>query len=177
MSDPLSIVTEPIETVHATDEASRDFEAFFEGEYSGLFSALSLITRNRHEAEEIAQDAFLKLWERWDRRGDIDDPAGYLYRTALNAFRKRYRRTALALRKTIREIPPDDGIAAIEAQDATMRALAVLSERQRAAVVLVDLLGYPSEEAAHMLGVSASTLRSHTSRAHLELRKTMGEKT
>ena len=40
------------------------------------------------------QDAFLSVWERWDRVGEMDDPLGYLYRTAMNLFRKRYRRTS-----------------------------------------------------------------------------------
>jgi RNA polymerase sigma-70 factor, ECF subfamily len=39
---------------------------------------------NRAEAEELAQDAFLKVWERWDRVADIEEPVGYLYRTAMN---------------------------------------------------------------------------------------------
>ena len=38
------------------------------------------------------QDAFLKLWERWDQIGEIDDAVGYLFRVALNGFRMRARR-------------------------------------------------------------------------------------
>ena len=78
----------------------RDFEEFYEVEHSDLFAALWLVTRNRQEAEEIMQDAFLKLWERWDHIAGLDDPTGYLYRTAMNGFRNRSRRAALALRKT-----------------------------------------------------------------------------
>jgi DNA-directed RNA polymerase specialized sigma24 family protein len=40
-------------------------------------------------------------------------------------------------------------------------------------VVLVDLLGFRSEEAARMLGIRASTLRMHASRAHAALKETM----
>ncbi|MGE5460286.1 MAG: RNA polymerase sigma factor [Solirubrobacterales bacterium] len=175
MAVPLRIVKTTAETGHSSAEGARDFEAFFEDEYPHLFGALCLVTRNRYEAEEIAQDAFLKVWERWDRVSEMESPAGYLYRTAMNAFRKRYRRALLALRSTLRITPADDGIEAVEARDATVRALAPLSDRQRAAVVLMDLLGYPSEEAARMLGVSASTVRNHASRAHAALKKTMGE--
>ena len=52
------------------------------------------MTGNRAEAEEIMQDAFLKLWERWDRVREIDDQTGYLYRTPMNVFRRRYQRAA-----------------------------------------------------------------------------------
>src|SRR6266496_1943287 len=86
---------EPIDTVN-------DFAEFFEAERAGLYAALCIVTRNRHEAEEIAQDAFVALWERWDRVGALSDPTGYLYRTAMNAFRSRYRRAVLALRRTLR---------------------------------------------------------------------------
>ena len=41
------------------------------------------------------QDAFLKIWERWAQVSEMDDPVGYLYRTAMNLFRKRYRRAVL----------------------------------------------------------------------------------
>jgi DNA invertase Pin-like site-specific DNA recombinase len=51
--------------------------------------------------------------------------------------------------------------------------LAALSPRQRAAVVLTDLLDFPSEQAARMLGIRASTVRMHVSRAHAALKETM----
>ncbi len=40
------------------------------------------------------QDAFLKLWERWDQIHTIEDPTGYLFRVALNGFRMRRRHAA-----------------------------------------------------------------------------------
>jgi DNA-directed RNA polymerase specialized sigma24 family protein len=58
--------------------------------------------------------------------------------------------------------------------DATMRALASLSRQQRASVVLIDLLGMHSEEAAEVLKIRASTVRMHLSRAHAALVRTMG---
>ena len=91
----------------------------------------------------------------------------------MNAFRSRYRRTVLAARRTFGATPPDDATADVDALDAAVRALASLSPRQRAAVVLIDLLGYPSEEAARMLGIRASTVRMHVSRAHAALKETM----
>src|SRR2546426_2135699 len=103
-------------------EQPRSFESFFEAEHAGLFGALCLVTGNRHEAEEIMQDAFLRLWERWDRVAGLDDPAGYLYRTAMNVFRKRYRRASLALRKGVAQAPGEDDLAAVEDRDVLVRA-------------------------------------------------------
>src|SRR2546425_8308497 len=78
-----------------------DFEVFFEAHQEQLFRALWLVTRNRDEAEEVMQDAFLRLWQRWDRVADGPDPAAYLYRTAMNVWRSRLRRAAVAVRKVV----------------------------------------------------------------------------
>ena len=69
---------------HEVAEAHSELRGVLRGR-SGQFAALWLVTRNSHEAEEIMQDAFLKLWERWDRVNQMDDPTGYLYRTAMTA--------------------------------------------------------------------------------------------
>jgi DNA-directed RNA polymerase specialized sigma24 family protein len=45
------------------------FETFFETEARSLFRRLCIVTGNSAEAEEVVQDAFLALWERWDRAG------------------------------------------------------------------------------------------------------------
>ena len=155
------------------NEAGLDFEAFFDREKTRLFHALCVVTRNRFEAEELTQEAFIAVYERWDRVGAMEDPTGYLYRTAMNNFRSWRRRSSLAAKRAIRLMPTDDSIVRIEEQDVMARALASLTERQRAAVVLIDLMGYSSEEAGRMLGVDASTVRSHIKRARAELKTRM----
>jgi RNA polymerase sigma-70 factor (ECF subfamily) len=170
MNDPLRLVAAvPAETAMPTSS----FEDFFLRERAELYSTLCLVTRDLHEAEDLTQEAFVRLLERWDRVRVMDDPRGYLYRTAMNAFRSRYRRVLLAARRTFGVTRPDDAIAAVDERDAAVRALATLSPRQRAAVVLTDLLGYDSKEAARMLGIRGSTVRMHTSRAHAALKVTM----
>ena len=52
------------------------------------------MTGNRADAAELMQDAFLKLWERWDTIDKIDDPTAYLFRVALNGSRMRARSRA-----------------------------------------------------------------------------------
>lgn len=154
----------------ALDQAV-DFETFFEAETETLFRRLCLVTGNRAEAEEIAQDAFLKVWERWDRVAQIDDQQGYLYRVAMNLFRNRYRRAALAIRKSVDPELRVDEFGVAEVRTAVARGLAKLTPRQRAAVVLVDLIGYGSEEAGQMLGIRAGTVRSLVIKARRTLRE------
>ena len=48
------------------------FEAFFEAERARLQRALYLLTGNAEEAEEVLQESFIALWERWDRVGTME---------------------------------------------------------------------------------------------------------
>lgn len=121
------------------------FEAFFEAEHERLFRALYLVTGNAQEAEELMQDAFVAVWERWDRVRAMDEPTGYLFRTAMNRFRSRLRRASRAARRAAGSDPGGDAFAAADERDAVARALARLPERQRSAIVLTELLGYGSE--------------------------------
>jgi RNA polymerase sigma-70 factor (ECF subfamily) len=153
------------------------FEVFFEDEARTLFRRLCAVTGNAAEAEEIMQDAFLALWERWGRVSTLGDPTGYLYRTAMNVFRKRRRRAALAVRRALSLAPDPEPFAEIDEQQDAVAALAALSPRQRAALVLTDVMDYSSEEAARALGVTAGTVRGLASRARENLRRRIGERT
>jgi RNA polymerase sigma-70 factor (ECF subfamily) len=150
--------------------ATESFEAFFEDQRPRLFRALLLVTRNAHEAEEILQDAFLKVWERWDRVRTFEDPTGYLYRTAMNGFRSRYRRTLLAARRTVRLAPAEDPFDAVAAREDALRELGRLTPRQRAAVVLTELLGHSYDQAAEELGIKPGTVRVLVSQARRTLK-------
>ncbi len=158
-------MTEPIVVSDAAlDEfaGSRTFETFYQAEAQTLFRRLWLVTGNRAEAEEIMQDAFLKVWERWDRVGGMDDPTGYLYRTAMNLFRKRYRRAMLAVRRTVGLTPSTDDFSDADDRQVVRHVLATLPPRQRAALVLTEMLGFTSKEAGDALGVTDATIRSLT---------------
>ena len=97
MSDPIHLVPEGVRATPVRE--ARGFDEFFAEERIRLFQALCLVTHNRSEAEELTQDAFLRVLERWDRVGTMDDPTGYLYRTAMNAFRSWNRRATLRAKR------------------------------------------------------------------------------
>jgi RNA polymerase sigma-70 factor (ECF subfamily) len=156
------------------DEQAR-FEDFFGSEHARLFGALCLVTGDRHEAEEIMQDAFLRLWERWERVRRLDDPSAYLFRTAMNVFRNRYRRAALGLRKSLTLVPSEDALSTVEDRDVVVRALRGLTPDQRAAVVLTGYVGLTSEEAGAILGMRASTVRTLATRARAAIQAKAGE--
>jgi RNA polymerase sigma factor (sigma-70 family) len=146
------------------------FEELFAAQHEKLFRALYLILGNSQEAEELMQDAFLSVFERWDR---IENPAGYLYRTAMNATRSRFRRLALGAKRTLALSQVEDQFAAVDLRDELVRALKGLPERQRFALVLVDLLDYSSEDASAVLRVTPATVRSLASHARAALKAQM----
>jgi len=149
------------------------FASFFEEHRSKVFGAMCLVTGNRQEAEEITQDAFLRLWERWDRVSGLEDPTGFLFKTAMNVFRDRARRASIAARRSIGIADRGDDLAAVEDRDEVIRAMRPLTPHQRAALVLIGYLGYSSEEAARVLGVRASTVRALATKGRATARATV----
>lgn len=160
---------------HEVAEAHANFELFFEQTHQRLFGGLCLVTGNRHEAEEIMQDAYLKLWERWDRVSGMDDPTGFLFRTAMNGFRSRHRRASLTIRRRMTLAPAVDDLATVEDRDEVVRILRPLSPAERASIVLTTMFGYSSEEAGRLLGVKAATVRAHATRARAGARASLEE--
>jgi RNA polymerase sigma factor (sigma-70 family) len=140
-----------------------------------LFGSLCLMTGSRHEAEEIAQEAYVRVLERWDQVQHLENPTGYLFVTALNVFRKRLRRAGIALRRSIGMAPSQDAFGAVEDRAVVLDALAQLPPDQRAALVVTALLDYSSEEAGRMLGARPSTIRARATRARTALRELIGE--
>jgi RNA polymerase sigma factor (sigma-70 family) len=172
MTERSGVVSRALSSAAASEVS---FEDFFESEHRTLFRRMCLITNSPSEAEELMQDAFMNLWERWDRVGGMQDRTGYLYRTAMNLFRKRYRHALVVARRSFRAEPQADVVALVEARSAVSEALASLSPRQRAALVLTDLIGFSSEEAAEMLGVRPGTIRSLASQAGSAIRASQTE--
>ena len=155
-------------------EAWAHFDEFFEDEHERLYKALYFVTGNRHDAEELMQDAFLKLWERWGEIDRISDPTGYLFRVALNGFRMRRRRAAMAIRKVLPVPERRDEFLDAEMRADVRQLLLEVTPRQRAALLLLDLLGYPSEEAARILRVRPSTVRALATKGRRALRDMEG---
>jgi RNA polymerase sigma-70 factor, ECF subfamily len=163
----------PAEPAEGADMGMTEpsFQEFYEATFRRLFAALCLATGNRHEAEEIAQEAFLRVFERWGYVGGLEDPTGYLFRVSMNVFRSRSRRASLGLRRALFLAPAEtDDLAAVETHDAVVRLMRELDPKQRAAVLLTSILDFSAEEAGRMLGLRASSVRSLTTRARARMK-------
>lgn len=163
-------------SLSAASEAglTSTFEDFFIAEHERLFKALYMLTGNRDEADDLAQEALLRAYERWDRVGAMDSPAGYVYRTALNLHRNRLRGLLVRARRVFAAVPAEDLSGPLSASQDLRNALARLPRGQREALVLVDWLGLGSEEAGQVLGIDASSVRGRLHRAHATLRVLLG---
>ncbi len=147
------------------------FAAFFQAEYPGLVRGMRALTRDLAEAEELAQEAMTRAYERWERVRSMDSPQGYVYRAAVNLNRKRVRRLAVSAR---RFLAPARAPEVEERSDLAM-ALAALPDNQREALVMVVWFGLTTEEAAPILGIAPVSVRSRIHRARASLRKSLGE--
>jgi RNA polymerase sigma-70 factor (ECF subfamily) len=152
-------------------EQPASFEEFFHLERDRLFRVMCVITKNRQEAEDLSQEAFVRVWERWDTVGAMENPTGYLHRAAMNLFRSRYRRARLAARRGIGHAAEGDAYESIDDRQVALQALGTLAPRQRAAIVLTEVLQYTAEEAGSMLGIRASTVRALHFQARSALKK------
>jgi RNA polymerase sigma factor (sigma-70 family) len=158
------------------DQVTRpaDFTAFFAEEHGKVLKALYFVTGNRADAAELMQDAFLKLWERWDTIDRIDDPTAYLFRVALNGSRMRARSARRATRRIVAPASSSDPFDEIDIREDVRRMLLDLAPRQRAALVLLDLYDYGSDEAARIMHIRPSTVRALATQGRAVLRITGG---
>jgi DNA-directed RNA polymerase specialized sigma24 family protein len=91
----------------------------------------------------------------------------------MNLFRKRHRRAMLALRRTVSVELRRDEFAVAEDRSVVARWLGELAPRQRAALVLTELIGFSSDEAGRMLGVRPGTVRALASQGRAALKQHM----
>jgi RNA polymerase sigma factor (sigma-70 family) len=159
-----------------TSTSSGDtFEALAEAEGTRLVRACLLLTGERAEAEDLAQEAFARVLERWDRIGGMDSPAGYLYRTAINVHRSRLRHLQRVAGRVFAAPDAYDDASTRDARLDILHAVASLPKPQQEALVLVEWLGYPAVEAAKILGIEPVSVRARIHRARTTLRMTLGD--
>ncbi len=113
------------------------------------------------------------MWERWDRVRGMENPTGYLYRIAINGAHSRYRRAVRAAKLAVTGRRGDDEFEIADLRDEVERALRDLPQRQRAALVLTELLEMTSIEAAAHLGVRPSTVRNLAAQGRAKLKEAM----
>jgi RNA polymerase sigma factor (sigma-70 family) len=146
------------------------FEAFYRENLARIVRACALVTLDVALAEDVAAEAFARLWSRWGQIRGADHAGGFVFKTAMRLCGKELRRRSR--RAPAATTAPDDMQRALERHDVG-RALAGLPVRQRQAVVLRDWAGFETAQVARMLGMKDSTVRVHLARGRERLRKVL----
>jgi RNA polymerase sigma-70 factor (sigma-E family) len=150
------------------------FSAFVATRSRHLLQAAYLLTGDPHRAEDLLQTALTRCYLRWDRiEGDQE---GYVRRALVNAHIDWWRRRPWREEPTdeLPEVQLSDTTNDLAVRDAVLTALATLSRRQRAVVVLRYYEDLSEAEIAAVLGCSPGTVKSAASRAMAKLRDAPG---
>jgi len=141
-----------------------------------LVGALSLLTGDSGVAEELAQEALVRVWSRWRQLDALGEPAmsAWTYRVAVNLGNSWLRRRLAerrALARLASRTPAHHTDADAADKLAVRRAVAALPRRQRTALVLRYFADMPVAEAAEVMRCSPGTVKSLTSLAMTNLRR------
>lgn len=141
--------------------------------------------RSQDAAEDLVQEAFVRVWERRRQLRPQASPRAYLYRVLRNLIIDEYRRRRLrdrfsALTGGSERSEAPSAVAVLEADElagAARRAIAALPERRRDVFVLAHLHGLSYKEVAETLGITPRTVANHMSLALAQLREALGAHT
>jgi RNA polymerase sigma-70 factor (sigma-E family) len=155
-----------------------DLERFLADYGEHLLRIAIALTGSRAEGEDLLQAALERLLPRW-RTIAADSAASYVRRTLYNLAADGWRRRgawrrAFTLLRTQDPSSGTDAVAEVDLRDALVRLLVQLPPRQRAVIVLRYWEQLTEAETAALLGCSAGTVKSATSRGLQRLRELAG---
>lgn len=150
-----------------------DFEALYQIEYPRLVRFLYALTGSPTEAEDLAQEAFVRLFLKWKKVRDFERPAAWLRRVAINLASSWRRRLKLSRRVTAADVDQNSGIGSPDLE--LLSALRQLPLRQRMAIALHYFEDRPIDEVAELLGSAPGTVKTHLYRARQRLASLLQE--
>jgi RNA polymerase sigma-70 factor (ECF subfamily) len=173
------------------------FDRFVEHFRAKIFHYSWLMCGNREDAEEVAQETLLNVFESFDQLRDPAQVRPWVFRIAKNACLMKRRKSVFAPAHELsldQFLParngrdgeakldiadwsrtPDDQLLQSEMKQALERALALLPENYRAVILLRDLEELSTGETAHILDVTEDTVKQRLHRGRLALRHTLDE--
>jgi RNA polymerase sigma-70 factor (ECF subfamily) len=183
------VVDRPLHESELVERAKRGDAAAYEElvhtHQTLAFRTAYLITGNAADAEEAAQDGFIKAHRALARFRSGEPWRPWLLRIVANEAKNRRRsagrRASLALRAAEESRPgdavpsPEAAVLSAERHEVLVTALNALREEERLVVSYRYLLGFSEEETASALGVRKGTVKSRLSRALGHLREQIGE--
>lgn len=148
---------------------------WFAAEYEPLLRFAYFLSGDRAAAEDLVQDAFVKLY-RADRHIEVEGFKAYARRTIVNLHSSRFRRLRAERRAFASHAPATGSVSGPEPVDHVWRAIQSLPRQQRACVALRFYEDMTEQAVADTLGVSVGTVKKQMSRAMATLRAALAER-
>jgi RNA polymerase sigma factor (sigma-70 family) len=145
-------------------EPTPSFASFYQDTFASMVRLAYLLVGSEPLAEDLVHDAYARVYVRWHR---VREPNAYLRRAVVNACRSSQRQAARERRVQVIEPASGEALGANELFD----ALASLTYRQRAAIVLRYYEGRSYAEIGESLGCREATARSLVHRGTEQLRR------
>lgn len=156
----------------------EDLERVVRQHSPSLVRTLTLVVLDRELAADIAQETFIRLYERWDAVSKHPDLAAWLYRVALNQA-KDYRRSLTRATRLFEQLRSDTSVTEPsrqwEPETEFLSTLRTLPRRQRAATALHYVSDLSVPDVARVMGISEGAVNSHLHRARLALKELLEE--
>jgi RNA polymerase sigma-70 factor (ECF subfamily) len=153
-------------------QGDADLTAFCRAEWPRLVGSLSLYLGRRDQAEDLAQEALIRVCARWDEVRQASSPSAWAHRVAFNLAKSQGRREATWARLRVRAVPRVDEAREHDSADAlaVRAAVASLPTVQRQAVILRYFADLPIREVAAVMECPENTVKTHVRRACARLR-------
>ncbi len=162
-------------------EAPKTFDEVIEKYSAFVYNIALRMTSNPHDAEDITQEAFIDAFRAWDRFRGESQVSTWLYRIAINRSLMKLRKEKKSRQMTQEGLEDQDVVdwaegperAALtsELRHRLEDGLRLVPKELRAALVLRDVQGLSTTEAAEVLGITDSALKARLHRGRLLLRK------
>jgi RNA polymerase sigma-70 factor (ECF subfamily) len=165
--------------VSPDDALAQEFEARLQDSSSLAFRVAYGVLRHRQDAEEVAQEALARAYERMASLREREAFRGWLvriaWRAALDRKRSEQRRGRRELASVRTDAPPSAEELAIdrEHREGVWQAVDALPEKLRLVVVLSAMEGHDTREVALLAGIAEGTVKSRLHRARKELAESL----
>lgn len=150
-------------------DAEAEFTAFFRAEFARVVRTVTLVVGERAVAEELAQDAFVELYDHWAKVCRYERPDAWVRRVAIRMAVRAARRDRLRRVIEIASVPDGFTSETPEPDGEVYAAVRRLPLGQRTAVVLFYFEDRPVAEIADLMGCASSTARVHLHKARRRL--------
>jgi RNA polymerase sigma-70 factor (ECF subfamily) len=162
-----------------TDDRGDEMRDLYDRRHADMVRFAAFLTGRVDTAEDVAQEAFIRVFDAWDR---IDDPGraeAYLRTTVVNLVRGGHRREQTAERHTERRLvavpsAEDDALGELTRQR-VLDAVAALPLRQRTCVVMRHWMRMTETEIAENLDLTVGSVRTHVKRGTKALQTRLGD--